>query len=733
MPHQNLYMSLGSHTPTTSSFDSSIPSTPKQPSQTQTHAFSLHPPTKDLKKTRNAKQLSLFVPSSSPPHPSTVTVTIAASIPSTPSSSSFLNPDQSAASPSRTLSTSPSLSSLSVTTPIALKSFSSAPSLSSSLNTPTASSFASRRRFTPAPLSSASLVSSSKKPTLQLDEALPTSTPPVAQTPTLKSSFLLPPTRTTSSSRDQPAHRSISAYFSDYSLECGVASPYTTEPVRVLPHLYLGAEHNASDLTTLSKLGITSVLNVALEITRDGEQEIKNDTHKSTTTNLSSSVFRHGVEYKNLSWSHSQHNIQHDFSAAFEFIDQSVAQGGKVLVHCQLGVSRSASLVIAYVMRAQGMGLSEAYDYVKQLSAVISPNMTLMYQLAEFEKSLKGNKDVYMGEEDEDDDIKESYMGLAPEHSSDDEPPYPFADMSMDPATVPSSLPPATPLRQEVFSQRVPESSPSDDHVFKPASRPRHTRTPSGSSKRNNIVHSQPHNPVSSSNLLALPSRSRPTPYRRSPLTTVTNVPKTPTTDKFSRMSLSSPGHADHCNKSVHSDIEMMTMVDPPSPAITAPSTPLHQPSTTSSSASSFVAIPSSRPASTSSVCSFAPSMMTLPRLQPFGSSSSSSSESEDTEGEEDEEDDKGICSPRNSWTFVPVVQGSGPQKWSGVSSSNLDGPSGSDLNAVTTKLSGHHQAKSKGKNPFLAGSSTPASSSADISATSLSETEHTLSKIYVI
>ncbi|KAF9320469.1 hypothetical protein BG003_006066 [Podila horticola] len=513
-------------------------------------------------------------------------------------------------------------------------------------------------------------------------------------------------------------------------LECGVASPYTTEPVRVLPHLYLGAEHNASDLTTLSKLGITSVLNVALEITRDGEQEIKNkNDHKNvTSTNLSSSVFRHGVEYKNLSWSHSQHNIQHDFSAAFEFVDQSVAQGGKVLVHCQLGVSRSASLVIAYVMRAQGMGLSEAYDYVKQLSAVISPNMTLMYQLAEFEKSLKGNKDVYMGEEDEDDDIKKSYMGNGLEHASDDEPPYPFADMSMEPATVPSSLPPATPMRQEFFSQRVPESSPSnDDHNVKPASRPRHTRTPSGSSKRNSIVHSQPHNPISSPLLALPPSRSRPTPYRRSPLTTVTNVPKTPTTDKFSRLSLSSPGHNNDCNKSVHSDIEMMTMVDPPSPAITAPSTPLHMPSTTSSSASSFVVIPSSRPPSTGSVCSFAPSMMTLPRLQPFGSSSSSSSESEDTEGEEDEEDDKGICSPRNSWTFVPVIHG-GPQKWSGVS--NLDGPSGSDLSAMTAKL-GHHQAKNKSTSSlvFRAGSSTPVASSSSAAAASLSEQQVVVAK----
>ncbi|KAG0347902.1 hypothetical protein BG004_006621 [Podila humilis] len=700
---------------------------------------------KESKKPRNAKHLSLFVssttssisPSSSPSPtssaPAVVTVSAAASIQSAftiPCPASHTDStartmasfESNSGMPSRTLTSSPSLSSLSVTTPMPLKSFNSSPSLSTLLASPP-NSFASRRKFTPAPLSSASLVSSSKNHSqLQLNQALPTSTrlqpskDLVAQPLAQKSSFLLPPPSAPLSNnsirnRSQPAHRSISAYFSDYSLECGVASPYTTEPVRVLPYLYLGAEHNASDFSALARLGITCVLNVALEITRDGEQEThrhsghvsSNNNHfglaEPKKSNLSSSVFKRGVEYKNLSWSHSQRNVLNDFPMAFEYIDRAVAQGGKVLVHCQLGVSRSASLVIAYVMRAQTMGLSEAYDYVKQLSAVISPNMTLMYQLAEFEKSLKGSqgdKDVFMScDEDDEDDDRESRIGL--ETASDDEPPYPFIDMTMDPATVPSALPPSTPMKQEFFSQRVPESNQSEERsanmsaaMSPPCSRPRHARTPSGSSKCSNIVHSQPHNTVSLSPCLPiLPLvRSRPTPYRRSPLTTVTNVvsPKTPTTDKFSRLTLNSVGsvppaasqqdqfkYSGNSNSSAASisDVEMMmTMVDPPSPAITAPSTPNLRLSSTavSSSASSFVVIPSSRPPSTSSVCSFVPSMI-APMLPPFGSSSSSSSESEDTEeeeAEEDQDDGKGICSPRNSWTFNSVV---GPKsRWSGVS-----------------------------------------------------------------
>ncbi|KAI7827072.1 dual specificity phosphatase, partial [Gamsiella multidivaricata] len=158
--------------------------------------------------------------------------------------------------------------------------------------------------------------------------------------------------------------RPISSYFADFSAECGTASPYTKEPVCVLPHLYLGAEHNAMDVNTLSRLGITAVLNIVKTM--------------------------HGgsIHYKNLSWTHHQRNLQSEFPMAFAFIEDVKSMGGKVLVHCQLGVSRSASLVIAYVMKTLQLSLTDAYEYVKSHSSVISPNMSLMYQLAEFGKSL---------------------------------------------------------------------------------------------------------------------------------------------------------------------------------------------------------------------------------------------------------------------------------------------------------------------------------------------------------
>ncbi|KAG0370404.1 Dual specificity protein phosphatase 10 [Gamsiella multidivaricata] len=210
--------------------------------------------------------------------------------------------------------------------------------------------------------------------------------------------------------------RPISSYFADFSAECGTASPYTKEPVCVLPHLYLGAEHNAMDVNTLSRLGITAVLNVAIEISSASQQqyELPSPTaaDKKITVIGGDKIVKtmHGgsIHYKNLSWTHHQRNLQSEFPMAFAFIEDVKSMGGKVLVHCQLGVSRSASLVIAYVMKTLQLSLTDAYEYVKSHSSVISPNMSLMYQLAEFGKSLNKStatfKDSCSARDDDDDD-----------------------------------------------------------------------------------------------------------------------------------------------------------------------------------------------------------------------------------------------------------------------------------------------------------------------------------------
>ena len=66
-----------------------------------------------------------------------------------------------------------------------------------------------------------------------------------------------------------------------------------------------------------------------------------------------------------------------------------------VLVHCMMGVSRSASMVIWHLMTREKMGLAEAYNLVKQKRPIINPNRGFVEQLKELEKELiqkKGGK-----------------------------------------------------------------------------------------------------------------------------------------------------------------------------------------------------------------------------------------------------------------------------------------------------------------------------------------------------
>jgi len=63
--------------------------------------------------------------------------------------------------------------------------------------------------------------------------------------------------------------------------------------------------------------------------------------------------------------------------------------GGKTLVHCHAGISRSAAVCLAYLMTCKGMHLDEAFKFVKEKREVIAPNFNFMGQLLALEKTLK--------------------------------------------------------------------------------------------------------------------------------------------------------------------------------------------------------------------------------------------------------------------------------------------------------------------------------------------------------
>ncbi|KAL6749820.1 protein-tyrosine phosphatase-like protein [Haematococcus lacustris] len=70
----------------------------------------------------------------------------------------------------------------------------------------------------------------------------------------------------------------------------------------------------------------------------------------------------------------------------FEYIDTALSSGGRVLVHCSQGVSRSASLVIAYLMWREKASYDDIFARVKAIRGVANPNIGFTCQLLQWQK-----------------------------------------------------------------------------------------------------------------------------------------------------------------------------------------------------------------------------------------------------------------------------------------------------------------------------------------------------------
>ncbi|KAF7253023.1 hypothetical protein EG68_08623 [Paragonimus skrjabini miyazakii] len=87
-------------------------------------------------------------------------------------------------------------------------------------------------------------------------------------------------------------------------------------------------------------------------------------------------------------------NIRVHFDRVSDRIAAEHRRGGRTLVHCMAGVSRSSSLILAYLMRHMNMSLAEAYQHVRSIRPCIQPNPSFWRQLLEFEERLRGVRSV---------------------------------------------------------------------------------------------------------------------------------------------------------------------------------------------------------------------------------------------------------------------------------------------------------------------------------------------------
>ncbi|XP_034040848.1 dual specificity protein phosphatase family protein [Thalassophryne amazonica] len=142
----------------------------------------------------------------------------------------------------------------------------------------------------------------------------------------------------------------------------------------VWPNLYIGNIGVAQNRATLCKLGITHVLNAA---------------HSKQGSIGDQRFYGNACIYCGIPADDSDHyDLSQYFKPAADFIHQALkSKDGKVLVHCIVGMSRSATLVLAYLMLRQHLSLSDAVRHVTQKRAIY-PNRNFLSLLLKLDGQL---------------------------------------------------------------------------------------------------------------------------------------------------------------------------------------------------------------------------------------------------------------------------------------------------------------------------------------------------------
>ena len=135
---------------------------------------------------------------------------------------------------------------------------------------------------------------------------------------------------------------------------------------------YLGTGHQATDWRVVRDLKLTHIINVSVE-------------HQC--------FFPDRIKYLHLELEDKEEvSIIDQFEKTIHFMNTAFADSSsRILVHCNLGISRSSSLILAYLMKTYNATLFEAFKYVKNRRPIVCPNIGFLHQLLEFEHELFSN------------------------------------------------------------------------------------------------------------------------------------------------------------------------------------------------------------------------------------------------------------------------------------------------------------------------------------------------------
>ena len=187
--------------------------------------------------------------------------------------------------------------------------------------------------------------------------------------------------------RNRPANLSIPtkiSAFNDQPLDSITPPPVITSKSKcstasqITENLILGSEYDAKDPEIYKKFKITKVLTIMSD-------------DFSLPDSIKSLLKPENIKFIKLNDTTCS-DISTHFREAIEFME---TEGDICLVHCRAGISRSSTLIMAYLMEKNSWSLNEAFTFTKSKRSCVAPNFGFLGQLQKFEDEItKGNSSI---------------------------------------------------------------------------------------------------------------------------------------------------------------------------------------------------------------------------------------------------------------------------------------------------------------------------------------------------
>ena len=137
---------------------------------------------------------------------------------------------------------------------------------------------------------------------------------------------------------------------------------YFRHPIEISPGLFIGNVVNASNWEQLQQYQISTIYNVSAELKCYFENDIE---------------YRHYPIYDIK----GQALNQDEFTSLVDQIHSDLEEGKHILVHCHHGRSRSATLIMGYLVKYRGMSVEQSYKMMKQKKPIVNLNTDFYKQL----------------------------------------------------------------------------------------------------------------------------------------------------------------------------------------------------------------------------------------------------------------------------------------------------------------------------------------------------------------